>query len=300
LNNTASHNTFLGRSTGEGNTTGDSNTFLGHSAGYNNSTGRAGTYIGRAAGYQNNGEGNTLIGYFAGYNNTSGDSNIFLGFQAGYYEYGSHKLYIDSSSTSSPLIYGEFDNNVIAFMGTVGVGTKSPAYPMEMKKTGTNASIVVNRTDGVTNFINATDSFGNFGTVTDHPLRLNVDSIWRLRLDSDNSLRMKSGATCSAGGMWVNASSRALKENIESLEVDEAIDALERLNPVKYNYKTDKQEECLGFIAEDVPDLVSTKDRKGMASMDVVAVLTKVLQEQQKTIEELKAEVERLKKESDK
>jgi hypothetical protein len=44
----------------------------------------------------------------------------------------------------------------------------------------------------------------------------------------------------------------------------------------------------VGFIAEDVPDLVSTKDRKGLSPMDIVAVLTKVVQE-------LKAENEGLK-----
>ena len=35
-----------------------------------------------------------------------------------------------------------------------------------------------------------------------------------------------------------------------------------------------------GFIAEEVPELISTKDRKGLSSMDIVAVLTKVVQEQ--------------------
>jgi hypothetical protein len=44
-----------------------------------------------------------------------------------------------------------------------------------------------------------------------------------------------------------------------------------------------------------VPELVATKDRKGLAPMDIVAVLTKVVQEQQKTIEELKREVAEIK-----
>jgi len=65
-------------------------------------------------------------------------------------------------------------------MGTIGVGTKTPAFPMEMKKTGTNASIVVNRTDGATNYINASATSGNFGTVTNHVLRLVVGSIWKM------------------------------------------------------------------------------------------------------------------------
>jgi hypothetical protein len=47
----------------------------------------------------------------------------------------------------------------------------------------------------------------------------------------------------------------------------------------------------VGFIAEDVPDLVATEDRKGMSAMDVVAVLTKVVQDQQQTIEELSRKV---------
>lgn len=41
----------------------------------------------------------------------------------------------------------------------------------------------------------------------------------------------------------------------------------------------------MGFIAEDVPELVATKDRKGMSPMDVVAVLTKVVKEQQEAIQ---------------
>ena len=40
----------------------------------------------------------------------------------------------------------------------------------------------------------------------------------------------------------------------------------------------------VGFIAEDVPDLVARKGRRGLSSMDIVAVLTRVVQAQQKTI----------------
>ena len=109
-----------------------------------------------------------------------------------------------------------------------------------------------------------------------------------MRLNSDQSLAMANGATCTAGGVWTDASSVELKENIHNLTSEEAMDALKGLNPVKYNYKSDNQEECVGFIAEEVPDLVASKDRRGMSPMDVVAVLTKVIQEQQKDINTLK------------
>jgi hypothetical protein len=55
---------------------------------------------------------------------------------------------------------------------------------------------------------------------------------------------------------------------------------------VTFSYKVNPEENHVGFIAEDVPDLVSTKGRKGLSPMDIVAVLTKVVQEQQRTMQE--------------
>ena len=107
-------------------------------------------------------------------------------------------------------------------------------------------------------------------------------------------LHMGSGAYCSSGGVWTNASSRAYKQDIKSLTRDEAVETLTALQPVQFRYKTDPKEKHVGFIAEDVPDLVASTDRKGMSSMDVVAVLTKVVQEQQKTVKEQKATIAEL------
>ena len=97
-------------------------------------------------------------------------------------------------------------------------------------------------------------------------------------------LEMASGAHVTTGGVWTNASSREYKENIRDLSYDEATLALLSLKPSKFNYKVDKDDDYLGFIAEDVPDLVATKDRKGLSPMDIVAVLTKVVQQQQEEI----------------
>ena len=104
-------------------------------------------------------------------------------------------------------------------------------------------------------------------------------------------LQMGSGAHVTTGGVWTNASSRQYKENIKSLSVEDALNALDKLEPTRFNYKVDKQDETLGFIAEDVPDLVATKDRKGLSPMDIVAVLTKVVQAQQKELTELKQQI---------
>jgi Chaperone of endosialidase len=102
-----------------------------------------------------------------------------------------------------------------------------------------------------------------------------------------------SGARLDAGN-WVNASSRGVKQDVHQLDRDAALDALQALEPVTFAYKANPAETMVGFIAEDVPDLVATADRKGLSSMDVVAVLTKVLQEQQRTIEDLQTRLQRL------
>ncbi|MBF0606010.1 MAG: tail fiber domain-containing protein [Magnetococcales bacterium] len=108
-----------------------------------------------------------------------------------------------------------------------------------------------------------------------------------------------------------NASSCEYKKDIHSLTSEDAMLAFNKLEPVSFKYKTD-DEQHIGFIAEDVPDIVATKDRKGLSTMDVVALLTKVVQEQQKmaqeqqkvvqeqqmTIAELKEEVKALKEKS--
>ena len=104
-------------------------------------------------------------------------------------------------------------------------------------------------------------------------------------------LHMGSGAHVTTGGVWTNASSREYKEDIATLEAEEALETLNALEPVKYKYKNAREEKHIGFIAEDVPDLVATKDRKGLSSMDIVAVLTKVVQQQQKRIEALEAKL---------
>jgi hypothetical protein len=113
-------------------------------------------------------------------------------------------------------------------------------------------------------------------------------------------LQMASGAHVTAGGVWTDASSREYKQDISNLDGKEAKDALEALNPVRFRYKSEPEEEHLGFIGEDVPALVATNDRKGISPMDIVAVLTKVVQEQQKTISELSKRIAALERQQSK
>ncbi len=100
------------------------------------------------------------------------------------------------------------------------------------------------------------------------------------------------GAYVSTGGVWTDSSSREQKENIVELTPEEALAALAKLEPVTFNYKQEDQEQYIGFIAEDVPELVASSDRTGLSAMDIVAVLTRVVKLQQQQIAELESRLE--------
>jgi hypothetical protein len=106
----------------------------------------------------------------------------------------------------------------------------------------------------------------------------------------------QTGARLTTGGVWTNASSRELKENIRSLDLSEARATLMSLEPVLYNYKVEADDTQVGFIAEDLPELVATPDRKTLAPGEIVGVLTRVVQEQQRTIDELSKALDELRR----
>jgi hypothetical protein len=110
-------NTAIGYNSLSQNTTGVQNTAIGYrSLGSANSN--RNTAIGDDAMYsKTSGNDNVAVGALALRENVSGTNNIAIGSYAGYYETGSYKLYIESSNSSSPLIYGEFNNRMVRING---------------------------------------------------------------------------------------------------------------------------------------------------------------------------------------
>jgi hypothetical protein len=113
-------------------------------------------------------------------------------------------------------------------------------------------------------------------------------------VNASNVLEFANSARLTTGGVWTNASSRKLKNNIADISAEVALNTIRALKPVTFTYKIEPTESYAGFIAEDVPEIVATNDRKSLAAMDFVAVLTKLVQEQQKAIENLQRRVEQL------
>ncbi|MEZ6064417.1 MAG: tail fiber domain-containing protein [Planctomycetaceae bacterium] len=96
------------------------------------------------------------------------------------------------------------------------------------------------------------------------------------------------------GTTWNDACSRELKQDINALSTEAARAAIMTLAPVTYSYKQAPEDQRVGFIAEEVPDLVAMPDRTSLSSMDIVAALTKVVQEQDRALNEKDVELRQL------
>lgn len=178
----------------------------------------------------------------------------------------------------------------------MGIGTEEPKQRLEV-----NGSIQIHEQNSSVAGLMITQSSGDTGYILHNrasTLTIGAGSVDRITIDRSGNvglglprpthpLEMVSGAHVTAGGVWTNSSSRERKEDIESLNVEEALAALAGLEPVQFRYRNDENETYVGFIAEDVPDLVAMQDRETLSAMDVVAVLTKVVQDQQRRIAEL-------------
>jgi trimeric autotransporter adhesin len=153
------YNNAFGNECLQQNSNGSYNVAMGYRALLTNSTGGSNTAIGSYAGNLNlSGSRNTILGDSAGYWNSTGNKNVFLGYQAGMNETGSNRLYIDNSGSAAngSLIYGEFDNHILATNGKLGVGTTAPASALSV---GTNSEFQVNSTGDIAKLNNVTTSF---------------------------------------------------------------------------------------------------------------------------------------------
>lgn len=123
---TGSNNTGVGWQANRFNVTTSNNTGVGYLAN-SRSTGSNNTAIGAEAAEGVIGSStfsNTVaVGYRAGTALTTGGSNILIGYQAGSsLTTESNKLYIENSNSTDPLIYGEFDNDLVRVNGDIQVG----------------------------------------------------------------------------------------------------------------------------------------------------------------------------------
>ncbi len=138
-NTTGSGNLGIGKNALGANTTGYDNLGMGTNVLLANTGGYGNVSLGSYSGEINvNGTFNVNLGYGAGFD--SGSENICLGRGAGNGSSGDNKLFIENSAALLPLIYGEFDNNILAINGSFGAGTMSPDYILHAASDGVSGS----------------------------------------------------------------------------------------------------------------------------------------------------------------
>jgi hypothetical protein len=318
LNNNGISNTFLGSNAGKANTDGNCNTFVGDFAGSlstgaentcvgyfacgdYNTPGSFNTSLGTYAGAHSIGEKNTYVGYQAGYNNNSGSYNVFLGHMAGQDEAHSNKLYISNSNTATPLIYGEFDNSILAINGKLGIGTQTPARMLHlagaavfrMDRTADTAAFQMVRTDGSGNplkvFVVGTNASGtNNGEfiINDNGTALSGEVNRRMTIGNTGAVTFPVSVT---SPHFYTSSSLTLKDNVRTYE--NALDTVNRLRGVSFDWK-DSGKPAVGLIAEEVakvvPEVVAYNDgvAAGVNYASLVGVLVEAVKEQQAIVKE--------------
>ena len=217
---------------GAGNTGSTQSTHIGYQAGVNNGgtfTTNLGAYAGGyggknnsvaiGAGANSNGGGNfsvaigrnaiagtdtVTVGYDAGSNSTD---SVFIGYQAGNQETNNNRLYIENSNSTTPLIYGEFDNDIVRVNGTLQVNDPSSTGYAFPTATGTLGQVLEVDANGDLIFatpsggggggssqwttVNTNEIYYNSGNVgignTDPDATLDVDGDVDIELDSSTS-----------------------------------------------------------------------------------------------------------------
>lgn len=316
--------TFYGQNAGAG-TTGLSNTFIGADSAYNNTTGYENTFVGYQSGYSNViGRRNTYIGYDAGYSNDKGEGNVLIGYNAGYFGTGHNKLYIENSSSSTPLIYGEFDHDIVVVNGSLDVtGTFSTQGNINTPSGYQIEGVQVIKADNDNTLVgrNAGQSAGLGNVFIGYQAGLNETGNYKLYIDNsststpliygefDADLVEINGDLSVSGNTYVD-SDRNLKKDIQPIQA--SLDKVLGIQGVSFSWKDHQQKNArhYGVIAQQVeqvlPEIVKEgqNGRKKVAYMELLPVLIEAVKEQhgivleqQKTISDLIKEVKELKKE---
>ncbi len=229
---------------------------------------------------------------------------------------GGFSLFDVSNSNAAPIgVQSGTPSNTLflANSGNVGIGTGAPDANTRLDvRSGLTNGLMLKRVDASPHFLRVENTAGIFraGVQGNGDAQFGVLSPGKgLNLLAGGSSKMTinaagqvsfgnppptvpatdammtgTGAHLTTGGVWTNNSSRAAKQDIEPITSEEARDTVRALQPVGYRYKTELDERYVGFIAEDVPELVASRDRQGLAAMDITAVLTRVVQDQDREL----------------
>ncbi len=181
-------------------------------------------------------------------------------------------LYIRSTGTGNHVVINPFSND-----GNVGIGgPQTPSATLQVR-----GEVGLENSSGGELWNISVDSMGNLAFNANNVVGGNT----RMLINDDTG-------DVSIDGTLSQGSSMALTDNITNLSAKEALEVLGNLNPVKFIYKHDNGQKIhTGFIAENSPEMVKSVDGRSICVTDVIAILTKIIKDQQESINSLAKEL---------
>jgi Chaperone of endosialidase len=196
---------------------------------------------------------------------------------------------VDLVVNNSPVITVKAD-------GKIGFGTVSPAYAVELEKTGEDAVFAADRTDGATAILSADANSVQIGSATSHDVALVVNNSSVMTLTGQGNVTL-------AGALSEYSDVNA-KKNLALVNGNDVLKRLTGLQIMTWNYKADDANvQHMGPMAQDFyaafglgPDNqhIAALDANGV-SLAAIQALTQVTTEQDARITQLEDENAELK-----
>ncbi len=329
-NTMGSDNSFYGHASGDSNTTGFWNSFFGRSSGDSNTTGSDNSFFGRSSGESNTtGETNSFFGVKSGFINTTGSDNSFFGISSGdsittqsrVVAIGanagptadsarSDRLYIDVTLTDDPLIYGEFDNDLLRINGTLQLGGQNyfggsdDGVIRSPRGTGSDLFLVAN--DAVTIEIGDVEAeVGTFEIWNGAAPNLTSTALTNFvfKVDESGNVSAKGNITTTGTitGIINNVSDINRKESFQPINTTDILDKITNLPITEWQYKS-SPDRHIGPMAQDFyaafglgqgETTIATVDADGVA-LAAIQALAMANEELKKKNDELEKRLARL------
>ena len=289
-NTSGKRNSALGAFSLQNNTTGYDNSAFGYYSLLTNTTGYKNTANGHNS-LKNNSEGtgNTAIGASSLTLNTKGSDNTANGY---------------GSLNSNTLGYSNTANGVYSLVyNTSGYYNSAFGNNTLQNNTTGHSNTAVGVGSGMTNILgNQNTLIGHEADVTSSNLSNAMAIGYKAKVNQSNKIVLGNSSVTIIGGYvsWTNYSDRRIKKNIRDTRY--GLSTVMQLRPVEYTLISSDLNQ-VGFIAQEVnklvPEVVTGTEGDlekgeilGITYANLVAVLTKAIQEQQKQIEDLHQKLE--------
>ncbi|MBD2099868.1 DUF6519 domain-containing protein [Leptolyngbya sp. FACHB-261] len=237
-----------------------------------------------------------------GYNDTNQTAALAVNGNTGI---GTHtprqKLVVDQGQVG--IGYNDANQTAsLAINGRLGIGTVTPAEQLHLASKGSAKILLEADTDnkgedghsqlifrqrggqvsGFVGFDGKTNELQIANTWANRAANITfaTQSKMRMSINGEGVVQIN-GNVLHDGTSW-QVSSREVKDEIIELPSQEAAEILDNLNPVKFVYKADPDKNTrIGFISEEVPTQVAAPSKKAISSLDIVATVTRSVKDHQ-------------------